>query len=793
MLYFKGLHQTKEFNSKKKGGKMHKNACRLLLLYFIFLFSFPSFARLRCRQTKGTTWSGWVELTNFTQRIKVHSYFLDIEEDIELAPIGRKPPNNLNTLEIVGEFWLPAQSVITGILIWDGDNLLQGKLKGKEHARVEYEEVVDRETTSPPRPRDPILIEKRGSRRRWAPGSRTDRNMDMYNCSIYPVKWGNSRKIRIRYLCPQKYINNKLIMQIPPSFSDEASKYPTKITQKISSYGDIDRITLFSYFDTIDYSLPTILVENHDIRRLYTTYIQIPETENSMMVKTGFSEGDWKGNYAMYWGTPPDSLLIKAGLRREIVFLWKWNFWHTFVYNDNSTKTISPYGTEAINQARQIYNTNIKITEAGDRVGLLLEKGAPGLNKVFPLCRQSSKTFDSLQSFLSSIDSSHLVTTISGTAPPIKIRIAEDDRENFFSQNTKAFDISLKLICSLFSEHEKVLKHIVFISAGPVPEMPNLEDFYNGSDKILDGNISISAYGSSPRYPTGYWPGVPMYRIVENHALLSDGEFANGFWVPEKKKARFSMTVKNSNKSYTKNLVNIVQQNIYDIDLHGYVEKNDTLVVDTTYFAGHSTSEWDDAIRWKAFDNQSNLLASYDVVPPTHVNEKDTFCVKLWAGANNPVSDTSFLSNRGARYGIVDEKYSLLALEEDVVTQEEKGILENTGLPFLKDDEIFLSDPVEGNVNTSIKEKLQQVSISKLIFIQLRNSSFKLLLPKNEKIETIRIYDLRGRLVFQSTKNRSNTRHSFTFHNHGRLSKGIYTVVIQTNVKRYIKGFQILQ
>ena len=772
---------------------MHKNRYRNFIIFLILLFSFPSYAWLRSRQTQGTSWWGNVELTKFNRRIIVHPYFLDIEEDIELAPIGRKPPNNLNTLEIFGDFYLPAQSVITGILIWDGDNLLQGKLKGKENARAEYEEVVDRNTTSPPRPRDPILIEKLGSQMIWDSYSRTYNNIDRYNCSIYPVKWGNSRKIRIRYLCHQRYINNELIMQVPPSFSIEASEYPSKITQKISSYGDVDRITIYSYLDTTDYSLPITLDGNYDRNELNSTCLQIPEIENSMMVKTGFNEGDWQGNYAMYWGTPPDSLLIKAGLRREIVFLWKWNFWHTFVYNDNSTKTISPYGVEAINQARQIYNSNIKITEAGDKVGLLLEKGTPESNEMFSLSKKNSKTFDSLQSFLASIDSSHLVSTISGVAPPIKIRIAEDERENFFSQSTQAFDISLKLICSLFSEHEKVLKHIVFISAGPVPEMPNLEDFYNGSDEILDGKISISAYGSSPRYPTGYWPGVPMYRIVEKHALLSGGEFLNSFWIPEKINARYSVTIRNSNHSYTTELSNIIQQRIWDREINNYVYQFDTLAVDTTFFSGHSTSQWDDRINWKAFDSQSNLLASYNAVPSIHSIENDTFCVKLWAGTNNPVSDTSFLSNRGARYGIVDEQYSLLALEEDVVSQAEKELLENTGLPFLNDDEIFLSDPVDEDAQTPIKEKLQQVNISRLTFVQLRNGSFKLLLPRNEQIKIIRIYDLRGRLVFQSNKNLKNNENSITFHNNGRLSKGLYTVVIETNINRYVKGFQILQ
>lgn len=759
----------------KKSSQIFRNAIMLNLM--ILMIASSSFAQLQSRNTQGEFWWGNVEITNYTRRITVHPYFLDIEEDIELAPYGwRKPQNNLNTLEIVGSFNLPTQSVITGILIWDGDNLLQGKLKGKQIARAEYEEVVDRETAPPPRPRDPILIEKMS----------VSGEVDRYNCSIYPVEWGKSRRIRIRYLCPQRYINGELMLQVPQSLATEADKYPSKITQKISAYGDIERLKMISHLDTTIYSLPANLNDDYNIAKLRNTYIKIPESENSLMVKTSFGKGNWQGNYAMYWGTPPDSLLIKAGLRREIVFLWKWNFWHTFVYNDDSTKSVSPYGTEAINQARQIYNSNNAITQSGDKVGLLLEKGTPEQNKMFALCKKNTETYDSLQSFLASIDSSYLLSTISGASPPIQVRIPENERENFFSRSTQSFDISLKLICNLFSEHEKVLKHIVFISAGPVPEMPNLENFYEGTDHILSDKITISAYGSSPRYPTGYWPGVPMYRIVEKHALLDDGEFTNSFWIPNKKDAQFSVTMRNAKKSYTHELTQLVPR--YKYDYYTY----DTLPADTFTFFGHSTTPWSDAVEWKAYNTDDDILATHSYIPPTLSVLSDTFCVKLWAGANAPVSDTSFLTNRGPRYGIVDEQYSLLALEQDVVSQPEKELLENQGVPFLSDDEIFLSKPLDENDPSSISTKISKVNSSQYAFLRIGKGSFKLLVPKNEKVKSIRIFDLRGRLVFILHGNRINYGNIITFQNNGRLSRGIYTVVVETNVKRHVEGFQIL-
>ncbi len=731
-------------------------------------------ATLFSRQTNGTAWWGRVEMTKFVRRVRVHQYFLDIEEDIELAAhSSRKPPDNRHTLEIYGSFRLPAQSVITGVLIWYGDSLLRGKLKSKETAREQYEEKVDRETSPPPRPQDPVLIEKI---------TRYD-DYDIYNCAIYPVEWGKSRKIRVRYLCPQRYVNGKLMMQIPSSMTAEISKPPATISQTIEAYDDIESVMFHSGQDSDTLFLPATLSEAYNYNRLASAFVRVHSRENAMMVKTAFDNGAWKGNYAMYWGTPPESLLVKAGLRREVVFLWKWNFWHSFVFKDETGKSISPFGREVINQAQQIYQSNIAITGAGDKVALLIDKGEPDLNTMFPLCGEGSGLFDSLQSFLLCVDSTHLVSTISGTAPPITIRIADDEKERFLRRGAESFDIALKVVCSLFSEHENIMKHIVFVSAGPVPEMPNLEDFYRNSDTLLGDQITISAYGSCARYPMGYWPGVPMHRIVEKRALTDDGAFVQNFWLPAKKDAWCAVTVKNARNSYTKELKAVAWRR------RQY--RYDTIATDTAFFAGHSTIAWEDAVEWKAYDSSNKLLATHTQVPELHLTPNDTFCVKLWAGAHNPVSDTSFDAHRGARFGIVDQQYSLLALEQDAVNGEEKERQENEGLPFLSDDEIFLPASLDRSSHTR-QAHFAGGAIKKCTITRYNNGSFLVIVPAHERIIRVRIYDLKGRLVRQIDKKPMQTQNRISFTNHGRLSRGLYTLVIETNVKRYLRSFHIL-
>jgi hypothetical protein len=282
-----------------------------------------------------------------------------------------------------------------------------------------------------------------------------------------------------------------------------------------------------------------------------------------------------------------------------------------------------------------------------------------------------------------------------------------------------------------------------------------------------------------------------MYKVIEKNALLENGEFTNNLWVPQKKRAQYSITIKNSNKTYTKELTQVIS----NYQSCGWRCSNityDTIPVDTMTFSGHSTSSWENAVEWNAFDEKKNLLAVYNVVPYTLAQELDTFCVKLWAGTSSAVSDTTFLSNRGARYGIVDEQYSLLALEQDVVSNDEKKLLENGGLPFLTDEEIFLSNPLDETNQSSVITSQSECVFSKFSFFKLGNGAFRLTVPGGEIVKSIRIFDLSGRLVFQFRSNMSNLANNFTFQNDGKLSRGVYSIIVETTIQRHTTIFQIL-
>jgi hypothetical protein len=160
----------------------------------------------RSQATQGPEWTGTVDLVKEDFLITVHPDYLDVQLDWEFGVGGNPPQAYGDALEIVGNVTLQSHSTVVGMLVWYKDKVLKAKLKTKDFARKQYEEVVDRNAVTPPKPRDPVLLEY---------GVRPDN----YDISIFPVAWGGTRRIRLHYLVP----SNVGIAGYPQPFSSKAS------------------------------------------------------------------------------------------------------------------------------------------------------------------------------------------------------------------------------------------------------------------------------------------------------------------------------------------------------------------------------------------------------------------------------------------------------------------------------------------------------------------------------------------------------------------------------------------
>lgn len=120
------------------------NFVMVTLVHIVFLYS-AGYAQFQWSTTRDGSSNGRIRLEKSELHVYDQITFLDIEEDAWLRTEGGVGSGDPGTLEINGRFFLPHGSFIIGVLIWDGDEILKGKIKSAEDARSEYENVVQRE------------------------------------------------------------------------------------------------------------------------------------------------------------------------------------------------------------------------------------------------------------------------------------------------------------------------------------------------------------------------------------------------------------------------------------------------------------------------------------------------------------------------------------------------------------------------------------------------------------------------------------------------------------------------
>lgn len=184
----------------------------LVIIFFFAAYSAHAFgsqfASLRTQATQGAWWSGTATINKESFDITVHPDYLDVVLEWEIGAGGSQPPGYANALEIVGNLNLEQGSVVTGLFLWNGNRILKAKLKTRADARADYEQVVDRSAQEPPRPRDPVVME-------WL-------RDDNYNIAVFPVSFGATRKLRLRYIVPAVLDPAGYHMRYPNAFSPNA-------------------------------------------------------------------------------------------------------------------------------------------------------------------------------------------------------------------------------------------------------------------------------------------------------------------------------------------------------------------------------------------------------------------------------------------------------------------------------------------------------------------------------------------------------------------------------------------
>jgi hypothetical protein len=625
----------------------------LFSVIFIFcLFAVTAHAtglqngRFRCQATQGKWWEGTATIVEESFNITVLADYLDVELDWVIEVGGTEPDSFQNALEIVGNINLVDKSVVVGLLTWFNGMTLKGKLKTSEVAREQYEDVVQRDTTIKPPPRDPVLLERIRD--------------DNYDISIFPVTFGETRHVRIRYLIPAFLVNGVNKVAYPHAFSGNAEVFIKK--------GDgVREFKVETYTSQVHYDNHNFLAlssaeytfkaygAGHAARINYIIPVISDKAGGSRFYTGDFSTGLFGGQMAHVTVMSGEEALQYTDLPEDYVILWRWNH----------PQILAKYARQIVAQSKLLQAFLESLDAANKRAALVIDKEG-GERIIFRLDRKGSVEWDRMMAYLASLSAQAV------TDPPMR----NTPRGSYAFDVQKAFEEfrhALIAAAAQFDEKSGALKHLLIICAGP-----KLVSGYVADQNVdWDGEINVSllhsyfrssGHSAADLGSASYWPGVNVDMFMNTH------------------KANFRMTATVGNGTDTHSIE--VQSPSQPPEQKGYT----CVKTGTREMHLFSSPALVREIKWTVY--QGDMVLSEFTEKPQIVSLKDGMQYARVIGGSPhlfPMAE-SMPSSMASTLGFVDDEYSLVALEEDILPGVEAELYARAGVPLLKPDDIFAAN-----------------------------------------------------------------------------------------------------
>jgi len=744
----------------------------------------PSHAWLHSQSTQGFASRHEVRILDHVVRTSVHQGWADVEEELSLGTQASTdswnavPTDNLNSWEISGRFTLPEGSVITGALLWDGDVLLKAKLKGATQASTEYEAIVDRQTAPRALPRDPLLIEKSGGD---------------YSMKLFPVQWGGSRRMRIRYMVPLQAAGDGWTIPVGSAFANEAASHSDQYQIELDNQGG-DGIKLEHDGMLMPIGSSTKLVDYPATQGSSTSWwepspayhapyhAKLPQ-HGSIALATSMDTGAWKGGYVVYRGKLPDTLLSKSNLRQEIMVLWKWNSPSSFVTDNGWGKYVSNYGYQALQQAGTLASATTQLARASDlvRVGLVADEGDSRKVRKFGLSRWGSDTFALMQEYLGSLNQDTLLNRYDGSTGTVGSGSSSADRK----AGAKRFALDLKLAFSLYSADSGVVRHIVFVSAGPASDLPDptvaLPPWPTGLTASSYADWNYGDYSA-------HWPGVDLPTLVNEHQLTPERRLDG--WLPfpiPRTRVTWELGFTAGSRNFAVDAVTGLENGA----------GNST----SMEFNGHAKTAWSQNLSWKLYDENGNLVGSTTADATNWIElPHDSSVARLWGGSRNHWSETWRTRAVGNIFGFVDASHSLLATPVDSLSADLQGLYREAGVPFLLPSEIYGTDqtgvdvPVVDPNDPPVTALLSKTDISGfLVRSQSGGRGLRIALPGGlDASSQLVIRDLHGRILAQWNASQLASLKTLEWSAPAGTARGMLYVELRTGSLRVVRTASVL-
>lgn len=616
----------------------------LSLLMFLAVSSFAigyPHGVFACRATQGTMWQGSSQITSEKYRVTVYPDYLDVEMEWVLNTGGTPPAQYRDAIEIVGNINLQAGSVVVGLLLWNGETILKAKLKPIALATDQYEQVVDRNAPVPARPRDPMILSDLGN--------------DNYDLSIFPVTFGGTRTLRLRYLVPAHHAGGRLEAALPGSFTSIASSVLLRgagVRSFVVRHGAGDSTVVTA--DSVKLA-PSRVMD-------YRARIEArPEqaTPGSRLYIASFDASGFSGQMAHWTPIPTQQAIALADINEDYVILWRWNH----------PEILTRYARQIVEQANLLQQFLIGLDSRGKRVALIIDRQGQR-QTVFRLSGKGDAEYQRMMKYLFDLSTAGYTAAPSGGAPVYTTQ----QTDSIVAASLAEFQEAVAMALALFSDTTRSLRHLVLLSAGPRWVSRTTSPVVRSWDESVDVSTLSSqmkqfAWFDASLYPaeTLYWEGVDLTSFANSHTmqLTVQAILTNG----------------TQSATYT-----LTSQPAQSSPWWYYEPVCEELLV-------YSPTPLRQSVQWSVL-NRGVAVGGFSETPAViTMPDPMNFARLLGASARLVNLGGTLPASMAATLGFMDRQYALLALEDDAMSDSASAPYRLAGVPTLNPEDIVMGTP----------------------------------------------------------------------------------------------------
>lgn len=691
-------------------------------LIALLLGASTSSAYLIGQNLKGV--QGTANLLSSRLTIRVGAQWIDVEEDDEI-----EITTTLSTAKgpwiLEGDFKVPHGTAITGCMIWNDDTLLMGKLRGKADAEHIFDSLVPARDSS--WARDPLLVEQLSN--------------DTYGLHLFPFQTNGTRRFRLRYLVPLPAGATELSIR-PLAANFLKGDLPDDFGVRLR--GSVQGVKIVRGSNIWPVELPDykqiVLDSATDVRLRWPAG---PSGDGTCAIRGKIDSGAWKGEFALFTGAVPDSILRKTALRSETVVLWRWISPEQFFevcYNPttglNDGWCPNEYGQQAIQQAGVIGQIADRSVQNAGKIGLVADEGMDDTTIVFPLSDSTTTSYRNMRLWLSSISKEYLLWRI----PKPEVGTSTGIANNLeISKNRTRFRTDIQRVGGMYSKDEGVLRHLLVVTVGPVPvageflEAADLSplpaDVTIGSSQLVSRGTTFNGGTiTTTAPPISHWPGVDLDGAVQQRTDADVVKWAGIPLVRTRETLAGRLTIKSGSVNVSRDIV---------------VRSNGQGGLNTSLNAHGLTLG--ESIIWTLYNEKGDTISKWSETPKWLNVGADSVLPRLWGRADAPLSPVFEGTNYGPLFGFVNRLYSLLATPSDTMGMVRQEAYRDSGIPFLSWSDIFWRQGYKPPGGTTIASRFQGVVGPKVAY--LRSSRVIRVDLAGFAETTIEIRDLRGRLL----------------------------------------------